>query len=169
MSAPITHFLIPVFILAVLRYYFPVVKAKINSKHVLLAGFFGLVPDFDLIIVWLLNLLRSEALSDYHRLYFHNLFFLLVIAIVFLVLLLAKQRKLGLLSGIMLFSVFIHLLLDSTFGIVMWLYPLSFVKYGFNLAGVGNLSWLIQVGLDALLFSVWIIYMVWVGKIKSVV
>jgi len=169
MSAPITHFLIPVFILGVLRHFFPAIKAKINSKHVLLAGFFGLVPDLDLLIVWLLNFLRGESLSDYHRLYFHNLFFVLGIFLILILFCIYKRKRLCLLSGVMLFSVIIHLILDSTFGRVMWLYPFSLVKYGFNLAGVGNISWLIQVGLDALIFSIWIMYMIWVGKIRKIV
>lgn len=99
---PLMHWLIPVVALLLLGF---------SRRKVLLLSFFAWIPDLDYLI-------------PFHRAFFHNLFFPLIIG-----LLLYKFVKDKDISKIAVVFIFGHLLLDLT--ALAWLYP--FVPYFLNM------------------------------------
>lgn len=97
---PVFHYLIPVLLLI---FFFP----KLRTKKVLLLGLLAFIPDFDCLIF------------GAHRFWFHNLFFILII---FLIFYLAFGKRTGLLSLYFLSS---HLLLDLAKPGVALFYPIT--------------------------------------------
>lgn len=81
MALAVTHILIPIVLLDILRHYVFGLK-KFPRYLVVMGGLFGLVPDIDIPLSWLYNALAFSPV-DFHRLSFtHSLVFPLVFVLI---------------------------------------------------------------------------------------
>jgi membrane-bound metal-dependent hydrolase YbcI (DUF457 family) len=129
MANPVTHILIPMFIIETYRRYFA--KKKFSRWWVFVAGFIGGAPDFDLIFSWLMN---GYYDLDYHRTITHTLLIPIILTIVGVCIYqMHSQKKLRKAYWktiytalfIMSISVAAHVMLDAIDGLTQWFYPLS--------------------------------------------
>jgi Na+/citrate or Na+/malate symporter len=89
----------------------------------------AILPDFDLLLFYLVD----NRAFNHHRYWVHIPIFWAAIAVLgFLFLSLSKVHKsYHLTFSVFLFSIFVHLCLDSIVGGIMWLYPLNDTLYKF--------------------------------------
>ncbi len=151
----VAHFLIPVLVLELLGRYSPDFRKSINSTKLAIAGFFGILPDIDIAINWIVNLFYNPGFN-LHRTFTHSFFAPLII--VLLALAFRKYRP------FLLFAAFgwaMHITLDVLLsGTVPALYPLA-NKFGFKFLvessatpeGLARL-----IGLELVVLAAWIIY-----------
>lgn len=145
MPYAVTHILVPIFIVSLIRDYLlkKEQKRKFPLHYVLIVGFAGALPDADILVAWLINLFKAVPMEAVHRTFTHSIFFPLI----FLVLALAtlkinikwlRKHKLNL--GMVFFMFFvgttIHILLDATIaGLIFPFYPFSQMTFGLDLLG----------------------------------
>lgn len=155
MPFAVTHALVPVILLDFLRGKVGWLKNNATKKRLVLCGVFGVMPDIDVLITIIVNLVYS-ANVDLHRTFTHMLFAPLL---VFLAALPAKKWRASILFAC--FGWLSHILLDFfVVGKVPLLYPLILAPIGFNFLTEGIRSYVhsaIFIGLDiaVLLFWVW--------------
>jgi len=188
MPQAVTHVLIALIIVELIRDYFIKDKKKFPLHYVLIAGIAGLLPDIDIALYWILHWF-GFTLQEVHRTFSHNLF----VPVAFLLLagltLKLKSRKLkskelkkefGKLGKhhlkiymifLMIFiGSFIHLLLDFLLsGNIMPFYPVSTYSIGLNFVDKLPipLSGLAIPTLDAILLVLWLIHEEFRHKISS--
>ncbi|HII72125.1 TPA: metal-dependent hydrolase [Candidatus Woesearchaeota archaeon] len=143
MAFPVAHMLVPMLCVDLYRRY--LAKKRFSYWWVLLAGFIGLGPDFDIFFSVALGLGRLSVLN-YHRSFSHSLFVILALVIVAVAVYLVfssyvknnKKSKKTLKTArylhysyfalyIIAFAVFTHILLDFLDGHYRLLYPLDIV------------------------------------------
>ncbi|MBU2496847.1 MAG: metal-dependent hydrolase [Nanoarchaeota archaeon] len=173
MPYAVTHILVPIIIVSIIRAYF-VDKNKFPLHYVLIAGIAGLLPDIDVPIWWILQNF-GYTLLEVHRTFSHTLF----VPIIFLLLafittkthnhFLAKHKlKLNIIFYMIALGTLIHLLLDSILmGYIMPLYPFNTKLVGLNLIPVTTLGMSIIAGIDAILLVLWLIHEELRHKISS--
>ena len=173
MPHAVTHFLIPAMLVALFRDALSKKKKRTFPLHyVLIAGLGGLLLDLDYILQFLLQ-------TQNHRIFFHNIFIPAIFLILALIFAYTKlnnpelgKHKLHLstIFYILAFSTTIHLLLDATIqGTIIPFYPIAIFTLGANL--VQHAPQIMQDSivpiLDAILLTVWIIYMEVKHKISN--
>jgi len=165
MPLAVTHVLVPIIILDLFRDHAfrgrmkKKIKAIITNKFVFLAGFAGLMPDADVPLFTILELLGYQVQSDVgHRLFFHNIWIPLAFLGFFVLLHLLKQKKFSMVFLVLAFGFSMHLILDSTvIGYIMPLFPLSIVEVGLNLSRLIPINaTTVMVSLDAVLLLFWL-------------
>ncbi|MBU0907776.1 MAG: metal-dependent hydrolase, partial [Nanoarchaeota archaeon] len=138
MPYAVTHILIPILLVAIFRDFILSKEArkKFPLHYVLLAGLGGALPDIDIPISMILNLLGITA-WDIHRTFTHSLSFAAIFFILYLVLKPVKEEaricnitrhkiKLNLIFLMLGIGILTHLFLDTLFGEVTYLfYPFS--------------------------------------------
>lgn len=174
MPFAVTHVLVPIIILELVRDGWKKASKFLSRKHVFLVGVAGLLPDMDLLIYRAIELLGSPApLTDIgHRIILHNVWipsgFLLFFFILRSLASTSRgSRKKEFTSFSKVFLVLfigfsMHLLLDAVLtGNVIPLYPLG--DYNVNLDFVGQIAsatgvpaLTILVSMDALLLLFWL-------------
>ncbi len=164
MPYAVTHFLIPVILLELFRDFFIKDKKLFPIYYILIGGLAGLLPDIDYIFT-----LFYKIPID-HRLFFHNLYILLIFLILGFIFynynpsfLAKKHLKLRNIFFIITFSTFIHLILDFiVWGTIMPFYPLTTIGGGLNLIQYlpPKLSENFPAILDAFLLTIWATYIV---------
>lgn len=155
MPQAVTHVIVPILIVAVIRDF--VIKKPFSTFYVLVAGIAGLLPDIDIITYWILNFFLEVPLGIVHRWFLHSIF----IPIIFLIIALAlyKHRKMFLFFLMISAGSFIHIVLDMIFsGYVRPFYPLSNLQMGLNLIPSTELGHTIVIGLDAILLVLWLLW-----------
>lgn len=166
MPNAVTHFLIPVILLELFRYFFVKDKKTFPIHYVFFGGIAGLIPDLDIAIFYVLSFF-GFAYQEVHRTFLHTLFIPSIFLFSSALLCKFKSAKLGKhhlkLKNILLviaFGIFTHLLLDATIGgTIMPLYPLFNFTIGLNLVKLFPLMWqntIISV-LDAGLLILWMV------------
>ncbi len=162
----ITHFLIPVILLELFRYFLIKDKKSFPVHYIFIGGIAGLFPDLDIALYYFLSFF-GFTIQEVHRTFSHNLFVPLGFVFFGLFFWKFKNKELGnhhlKLKNIFLviaFGIFIHLLLDAIVqGSIMPLYPLFNFTIGLNLVKLFPSSWqntIISV-LDAGLLIIWMI------------
>ncbi len=176
MPLAVTHVLVPIIALELLRDRYRKISKFFSIEHVFLIGVAGLLPDSDLLLYRITHLLGKPLLSDDlgHRVIFHNIW----IPVGFLVFYMlfnnahrfvdVKKRTKKYLQSfgkiyLVLFMGFaVHLILDAVLtGHVMPFYPLNSHMVDWNLFGkisssTGIPILTITVSTDALLLLFWL-------------
>ena len=177
MPQAVTHLVIAVVVLTLIREHFVKKKKDFPIYYVFIGGLAGLLPDIDIAVYWLLYAFGFNY-DAVHRTFTHNLFFPVVLFIFSGLTKNLKSFKIEdyklkwhLLFFVIALGVFVHLLLDMIIaGGIMPFYPFDSYKIGFQLANLvpeGQLRILFFPTLDAILLILWISYLEYKHKISS--
>jgi hypothetical protein len=157
MANPVTHILVPMFILETYRRYFA--KKGFSRWYVFLAGFFGGLPDLDLIFSVIVT---GEWDTPYHRSTTHTLLIPIALTLIGLAIYYLCNRKI-LSKGwrasypvlfIMSIGIATHVLIDGIDGLTQWFYPLAWSIELPNLIYDKFRAGLV----DGVLFFAWLLY-----------
>ncbi len=174
MAYPVTHILVPMILLDLYRRYIysQNSKKKFSYWWVLLAGFAGAAPDFDILISVALGLGRLSVLN-YHRAFSHSFLFVIPFLLAGLVFFyyrkhyiktrkktFATQKTATLLKNIyftlfiLSFAVSSHILLDFVNSHTRIFYPLVTNLPQINILGGSEDAW---ATLDAVMLCLWLV------------
>jgi membrane-bound metal-dependent hydrolase YbcI (DUF457 family) len=188
MTLAVTHVLVPIILLEFLRDSNKKIAKFFSKRHVFLVGVAGLLPDMDLLLFRIAELLGKPVPESEvgHRIMFHNVWIPIALfgffALFYYVL--PRLRKVGnkekkrfISFGKVFLVIFIgfsiHLLLDAGLtGHVMPFYPVNDYMINFDLIGelealTGIPSLTILVSMDALLLLFWLWHEEMGGKIRD--
>lgn len=184
MPQAVTHILIPILLMATIRdFYLRKRKKRDFSLHyVLFAGLGGVLPDIDIPLSFLLNLLGVPE-WNIHKTFTHSLFFPLILFGLFFIFIHSNEKakicnlgkhklKLGLIFLMLTTGVTVHILLDTLAGEqAYFFYPFSEQNYGINLFGYlpRDLRSFAPATLDGILLVIWIVYLELKHKISDFV
>jgi len=154
MPTAVTHVLLTIIAVDLYRDYFYKHKKVITLHMVFLGGVFGLIPDIDIPIYWLLKNVFGISVGFFHRTYTHT--FLIPLALLLFAVLFHKRHKLSIMLGIASFAVSFHIILDLVLmGYVAPFWPLSDITVGLGL--LDRLAWpALMEGIDAILLLGWL-------------
>lgn len=168
MPAAVTHVIIAIVLVDLFRKF--VLKRKNFPLYlILIVGIAGLLPDLDILVYWLLNVITGVQISEVHRLFSHTLL------IPFIALLIAMTvwtfwSKIAHVLFVFSAGYSIHLVLDSILsGKLALLYPLTTEAFGLNLIPGSILSGTFYAGLDAIILILWLVYEYYSKNIKDYV
>ena len=166
MPFAVTHILIPIIILDLIRDKVKGFKKKITLHEILVAGVFGILPDIDIAVEFLFKFLGGTA--NLHRFYTHTLVFPAIItAIAYFAI---SRKKTKMLFYCAAFGLATHVILDFIVGgLVYPFYPISDFATGLGLVIRETTVNSIQLlaGIDAVVLLVWIIHEERKKKIKD--
>jgi len=153
MPHAVTHILIPLILLELIRDYFIKSKKKFPLQYVLICGIAGLLPDIDIFLSWF-------GLNIPHRMLTHSL---IIPAAFLLIGLIANNRnkaKFRTLFLVVSFGIFTHLLIDAlVIGPIIPFYPFSQLAVGLNLVSIVPIpSETLIPGIDAILLIAWLVH-----------
>ena len=174
MPYAVTHILIPILIVSIFRDFYLKKNKKTSFPlhYVLIAGLGGVLPDIDIPVSMLLNILGFSN-WDIHRTFTHTLLFPIIFFILFLILipihskaricnLTRHKLKLSIIFLILSFGILTHLILDSLVSdLAYFLYPLSSLGFGLHLINylpIGLQDSFLPT-LDGVLLVLWICYL----------
>ncbi len=166
MPYAVTHMLIPMLILDLLRHKLPKIKKELPNRYVLFAGLGGLIPDIDIPI----SLLFPGLLV--HRGITHTVWIPFVFLTIFLIFYSLRKHNLAKIFLMISIGTAFHVLLDFvTAGSIQLFYPLS--QSYFEVNSISTLLPNFQVpfvyaGMDAILFFVWIFRMSIKRKVRDI-
>ena len=175
MPQAVTHVLIALIIASFLRDHYINKKGRKSFPlhYVLIAGIAGLLPDFDIIVYWVLNFF-GYTLLEVHRTFTHTIFVPLIFVGLAFVTSKVKHKEYKMsITGICLMIALgcsIHIILDATFmGIIRPFYPVSDMRIGLSLINYLplRLQSLVAPSLDAILLVLWLIYIELKHKISN--
>lgn len=165
MPFAVTHVLVPLISLELLRDNWKWARKSFSKWHVFFIGLAGLMPDLDVPFYTLLEVFGAAPYSDVgHRIFLHNIwiplgFFLGALAVFRLF---PRQEKKGKVLMLLAMGWVVHLAMDAVItGEVMPYYPLTELMLDYNLVGRINMMTGIPpitmlVSLDALLLLYWL-------------
>jgi membrane-bound metal-dependent hydrolase YbcI (DUF457 family) len=166
MPHAVTHVLIAIILLDIIRDH--VLKKKHRMKfplhYLLIVGIAGLLPDIDIVIYWIVNIISNVPLSEVHRTFTHTIFFPIIFVVAGLVTWKVKSKflarhkmRLNTVFFIIALGTFIHLVLDATLsGVIMPIYPLNTMALGLNLVQLTPWPDTILPAIDAILLLGWL-------------
>lgn len=172
MPYAVTHILVPLIIVAIWRDYYLRNKDRRHFPlhYVLIAGIAGTIPDWDIGIFWILNLIGfSPDFFIVHKTYFHSLFIPIFFIILGGIFSSAKLPQLGkhklfprTIFFMLAFGSFTHILLDAFLGEPFSpFYPFHEFVFGLDFTGylpIGVQD-LFYPTLDAVLLIFYLIYL----------
>jgi len=174
MPLAVTHIMVPIIVMELFRDFYPQLKRYFSNKHVFLIGMAGILPDSDLVIYRIGEIIGMPVQESVlgHRIIFHNIWIPVgFLSFYFILDYLSKINK-GRKSKdytafskvflVLFFGFTAHLLLDGILtGYVMPFYPLNEYMIKWDLVGkmeaftsIPNLT--ILVSMDALLLMFWL-------------
>lgn len=175
MPTAVTHILIPLFIVALIRDLYSK-KKRFSLHYVLIAGMGGAIPDLDILFYLLIKPL-GYTFEQIHRHWLHSIFVpitLIILALIFTVIKtkqIGRQKiKLNIIFLMLAFGVFTHIVLDGLIqGEIYPLSPIQDYNMGFN--GIGYLPEYLQgiaiPLIEGVLLLLWLIYLEWKHKISD--
>ena len=177
MPQVVTHILMPLLIIAIVRDFYlkNKDKKKFSLHYVLIAGLAGIIPDLDIAAFFILNFF-GFTFEQVHKTFTHSIFIPLFFFLLFILLkdnragIGRHKLKLNLIFLMLAIGSFMHLILDALFGPAFALFsPLSQSVVGINLAGYlpYALQSLAMPSLDALLLIIWLVYLELKHKISD--
>ncbi|MBI4182044.1 MAG: metal-dependent hydrolase [Candidatus Aenigmarchaeota archaeon] len=159
MPYAVTHILVPIIILDLLKKR-RAWKGKISLHTIFVAGVFGLVPDLDIALEFLLYGIGNPA--DLHRTFTHSFSIPFVLAVIALLLWRSgRARKQAAFLGVAAFGWALHVFLDILSGGVVTPF-VPFSSWGIEVGILVNeaqplqLQTSILAALDAVVFLVWL-------------
>jgi len=169
MTYIVSHFLIVVFALVLIRKAFPKIRKSLTNHAIMLGGFFGILPDFDLPMLWIYNIINSQPISIYHRFFFHNVFWVIAFALIALVLCASKKKRISMIFTLLAFAFSIHLAIDFITGELILFYPVIKEYFGMRLLHIGEAGYHVTAAIDAFLFLCLLAYLTIKGRIKNLI
>ena len=161
MPFAVTHVLTSIILVDLYRDYFAKHKKYFTLHTIFIAGFAGLLPDIDIPLNWLLNLIGANLV---HRTFTHTPLFALIFLIPGVILWHKKKHKIAMYFFVASFAVSLHIFLDYFFstdnGGIMFFYPLSTASYALDL--LKGTSPTFFAGIDAIILLLWL----WHEEIK---
>ena len=155
MPLAVTHVLLTIIIIDILRDHIIKNKKDIPLKYVFYGGIAGLLPDIDIFLAWFVGNLGFYT-SNFHRIFTHSLFLPLLFLVISVSCFLMKKNKISMLFGILSFGIFFHIFLDFVFTKdMLLLFPFLKTGYGINLFEKLGL-YAGEAGLDAIILLVWL-------------
>ncbi|MBI3026718.1 metal-dependent hydrolase [Candidatus Woesearchaeota archaeon] len=156
MPLAVTHVLLTIIIVDLYRDYVAKHKRYFTLHTIFIAGFAGLLPDIDIPLDWILNILGAGIL---HRTVTHTPIFGLAFLAPAFAFWLYKKHRIAVYFFVTTFGVLLHILLDFLFTSdnsgLMFLYPFSNAMFDMDL-----LSSLakpqIAAGIDAIILLLWL-------------
>lgn len=174
MPYAVTHILVPILLLALFRdvYLKRKEKAHFPLHYVLIGGLGGVLPDTDVIISIVFNLIGVGE-WNVHKTFTHSLFFPVIFFLLFLVFrnvranakvcnLGRHKLKISVIFFMLSLGTLIHIILDASLGSpAYFFYPFSSVDYGINLINYlpEYLQGMFFPLLDGILLVIWIAYL----------
>jgi len=159
MALAVTHIILTIVAIDLYRDY--IAGKKFPTKYVLIGGIAGLLPDIDIPVGWIYNLLTGST-GSFHGTITHSMVIPIIIAVgALLAYEVAKKPNIGLLLGVTAFGWFFHLILDCVFNPYMIFLPFSALACPFNI------SQEIVVGVDAVILILWLVHEEWYHKIRD--
>jgi len=165
MPLAVTHVILTIVVLDLVRHYFLKHRRFITMKILFFAGIAGLLPDIDIVLNWFLkgsiHLLKHGGLT-------HTPLFALPFVLIGV---LAKKEKTKATAYVFAFGIIFHLFLDFLLGGgswegIMWLYPFSTKTFKIHLLHTFGLSNM-PPALDALILIAWLYHEERLKKIKD--
>lgn len=159
MALAVTHVILTIVAIDLYRDY--LAPKKFPTKYVVIGGIAGLLPDIDIPISWLYNLLTGAS-GSFHGTLTHYLIIPVVIAVASLLAFeVLKRPKDGMLLAVVAFGWLFHLFLDCLFNPYMIFLPLSPLMCPFNISDQ------LIIGLDAAILVLWLVHEEWSHKIRD--
>lgn len=174
MPQAVTHILVPLLIMSLIRDYVLSKNAKAHFPlhYVFIAGLAGALPDIDIALSYLLHL-AGDSNWWIHKTFTHSLFFPLIFLIGFLIFHHAQEKihlctirkhklQLGLVCLMIAIGTLTHILLDGLFGNwAYFFYPLSMYDYGIDLVSrlPDSLHDSFIPLMDGVFLVIWMIYL----------
>lgn len=178
MPLAVTHILVPLIIMALIRdiYIKNKDKRKFSLNYVLIAGISGIIPDLDIAAFWILYFF-DFTFEQVHKTILHSLSIPLLFLLLFILFKKAntsrigkRKLKLNIIFLMMAFGSFIHLILDAIFGeLIIPFWPFNNLALGINFITYlpNELQWMFLPMLDGLLLIIWLIYLEFKHKISD--
>ncbi|MEK6843871.1 MAG: metal-dependent hydrolase [Nanoarchaeota archaeon] len=176
MPLAVTHILVPLILMALIRDFYFKNKKKFSLRYVLIAGISGVIPDLDIAAFWVLYFF-GFTFEQVHKTVLHSL---LIPILFFLFFIIFKKLnlsgigrhklKLNLIFLMMAFGSFTHLILDAIFGeLIMPFWPLNNSTLGMDIITYlpKELQWMALPMLDGLLLIIWLIYLEFKHRISD--
>jgi hypothetical protein len=163
MPFAITHVLIAIILIDLFR-KFVIKKENFPLYLVLIGGIFGLLPDIDIPIAWILGIDPGNI----HQVYTHN--FLIPFLILLCAVALWNYKKEAHILLVASAGWTIHTLLDSIFTSTYLLFPFSTNEFGLHLTTIflpANILGTFYMGMDAIILIIWLLYESKKGNIKD--
>jgi membrane-bound metal-dependent hydrolase YbcI (DUF457 family) len=155
MPFAVTHVLFPIILVDLYRDYIAKRNRYFTLHTVFIAGVFGLIPDIDIPVNYILNFF---GLSLVHRTLTHTPIFGLIFLLPAVILWYRKKHKVALYFFAASFGIFSHIFLDYFFtadpGGIMLLYPFSYTPYALNLLQTITLDHFAAI--DAVILLAWL-------------
>ena len=154
MALVVTHILVPIIILDLLRHY--VFKKKHFPRYlIVIGGIAGLAPDFDIPLSWIISMFSGD-LVNFHGGFTHSLVFPILFSIIALGMHLKEDYKWSNIFLVIAFGWFSHLALDCFFGgykTFLWPLMLDTLRYcpQFGITGM-------SASIDAIILTFWIVH-----------
>jgi len=162
MPFAVVHIIVAIAILGIVRHYFSS-KKTLTPRIILIGGIAGLLPDLDILLSWVYDILTRTTV-DLHGLFLHSILFPILTLVVALTLFLTKKKKLAVIFSVITFGLILHSSLDCLFGGVdkNFLWPLKSTNScpEWGLAGFAE-------ELDAIFFVLWLGYLELRKKVKD--
>ncbi len=162
MSFAVTHFLVPVILIDLIRdHIFKKHRRKLPNKYIFLAGIGGMLPDIDMVVWFALRFFLGDSVPDVHRTFTHTIFFpIALFALTFISYKYVKHKWCYKAAGMIAIGWTIHLILDVVvLGTIMPFYPLSELAIGLNpTLGNCDLDCRVLAGIDATMLILWLIH-----------
>lgn len=154
-----THVIISIVIVDLYRDY--ISKKKFPTYYVLLAGIAGLLPDIDIPIGWVYNMLYGTSIS-FHGGLSHIVLFPAAFACLAL---LFRKRPFGLVFSILSFGWLLHITMDC---VVTLRYPLwPFGSFACPALVPETAFLTVLPAVDAIVLMAWLIHEEWRHKIRD--
>lgn len=159
MPNAVTHILIPIIVMDLLRDYKLKDKKSISTNHILLCGIGGILPDIDVAFGLVMTALNGTSPWIFHRTITHSLFIPLLFLMIATTYNHFKKEKTSKIFLMIAFGYLIHLILDFLLmGSLMPFYPLSTAKMGLNIISGDTVGTTLMMALDTVILLGWLIH-----------
>lgn len=158
MPNAVTHILIPIILVDLIRDYKLKDKNYLTTNHLLIAGIAGMLPDIDVAFGLLLTFINDSSPMIFHRLITHSLIIPALLLIATIVAHYMKRHDTYKVTLMITIGYTIHLILDFLLiGTLMPFYPFSTIEIGLNIT-TGQTAGVLMLALDTIILLAWLIH-----------
>jgi len=163
MADAVTHILVVIVILDLLRHYI-FGKERFSRYLIVIGGIAGLMPDIDIIISWFVRFITGNT-QTIHGVFTHSLFFVLFFVAIGVAMRVKREYATARIFYVIAFGWFMHIVLDWGFGE----YKAIFWPFFTTSAAIFPTwhIWPYAVQIDAILLVLWLVHEEWHNNIKD--